>query len=996
MANIIQWLQQLNLRRDECSTAEGKQEAGPELKKRRRRKYTRKSKDDNPSIKTNDKIENHNSTVKESTHRSSQPKSRIPNGQANQTNLEKHQENSSRNSKARRRTSNRPSFNREWIIKPVDTIIRLPMKLEVFDPITDCPICQQQFRSERMFRSHVAVSHGSCFKLDPLLDFDPRNHRIDRQVCKLAMQQLPMSVPTFSITVENLASVPILLNSIYIFDGNVQLWPVFAGGQILRMVPGYCFEDEVTLDDMVLVEGRSYSLIITATPVGSDRLLNRQVVEQYHFTEKVANNKGKKTQIALTKLPPYDIPRPVTILYKSNYKDNGLYTSQERDLMRLIEVSKQDNLLSLDRYSKQLTVLNQIEAQHMLQEYFNYTILEPVIVPQNNTRLYTVSTSQFKKKPSLLNEDVKAIFISQGATRMEKAYGVVEKITADMVTFRMQEFVDATKVVKIMFMLNRTTFQLERKALTLMSATLIKSICLPEAVTGGPLESFASFQWIRQNVASNAEQVVAIRNIVNQTSFPAPYILFGPPGTGKTSTLVEAIGQIYKLRPTVNILVAATSNYAANELTSRLLDCIPDEDVFRFFAYSSLKKINEIEWDVLDVSNLAGHSYSNICYEDIYMCRVVVATLTTAGRLIQANIKSKHFSYVFIDECGSSKEITSLIPIAGLATNGNEINASVVLAGDPKQLGPVIQYDFLKQTSHGLSMLERLMNLPLYAKDQVTNKYNHKAIMVLRDNYRSNDRLIQFCNDLFYDGQLRSKASHEIKNFAVGWHRLPNSNCPLMFHPISSKTKQDKLTYSFFNAGEAKKVLFYVSDLLKNGLNGKPVNQSDIGILSFYARQVTFLRGLCTSNKWHDIEIGSAEQYQGREKPIMMISTVRSNCDNVGFLADAKRLNVALTRARSLMIVVGNTETLQQDPLWKKFLDYCRKNGAIVNRNRKTSSAVTTSDVNKISSPKTPKTKKRTKKLANDLFQTTTTPVATCDLQTEAIHRIIQKFVHSN
>lgn len=265
-----------------------------ELKKRRRRKYTRKSKDDNPSIKTNDKIENHNSTVKESTHRSSQPKSRIPNGQANQTNLEKHQENSSRNSKARRRTSNRPSFNREWIIKPVDTIIRLPMKLEVFDPITDCPICQQQFRSERMFRSHVAVSHGSCFKLDPLLDFDPRNHRIDRQVCKLAMQQLPMSVPTFSITVENLASVPILLNSIYIFDGNVQLWPVFAGGQILRMVPGYCFEDEVTLDDMVLVEGRSYSLIITATPVGSDRLLNRQVVEQYHFTEKVANNKGKK------------------------------------------------------------------------------------------------------------------------------------------------------------------------------------------------------------------------------------------------------------------------------------------------------------------------------------------------------------------------------------------------------------------------------------------------------------------------------------------------------------------------------------------------------------------------------------------------------------------------------------------------------------------------------------------------------------------------------
>ncbi|XP_029731593.1 putative helicase MOV-10 isoform X1 [Aedes albopictus] len=938
--DIIQLLEKLRLHEDEINRTHVKQKAGadkilPESQKNNRNtKNTnfKKHKNNNPLAEAPTNPKHLVASISDDTSQSQKTRIRNTNGQTKQSKA-KQNENEEGQTENIRKARNRPTFNRQWQIKPVETIVRLPRTLATIDPTKDCPICLEQFRSERVFRSHVAIAHGSGFKLDPLLDHDPRNRRIDRQAFKVVLEQLPMAVPTFSLTIENKASVTVLLNSVYIFDGNVQFLPVFAGEQqVLRMVPGYVFEEEASFDDLILVDGRRYSLIITAT---ADTVFRRQIVEQYHFSEKQVKNRGKKTQLKLTKLPPYDIPRSIVLLYKSEFKKNDLYTDQEHNLLRLIEGSKQDDSLTLDRYSRQLTVLNQIEAQHLLQEYFSYTILEPVLVPEKNTRLYSVTTNQFKKKPSLLDEDVKVVFISQGNSSMKKAYGVIESISAKTVTFHMQEFVDEKSVAKVMFILNRTTFQLERNALQLMGSTLIRSICFPEAVVGGPLETIASFQWIRRSVASNEEQMVAIRNIVNQTSFPAPYILFGPPGTGKTSTLVEAIGQIHKLRPTVNILVAATSNFAANELASRLLDVIPDESIFRFFAFSCVRKIDEIDCDVLDVSNLAGKRYNNLCYEDIYMCRVVVATLTTAGRLVQANIKSKHFSYVFIDECGSSKEISSLIPIAGLATTGNEINASVVLAGDPKQLGPVMQYEFLKQTTHGLSMLERLMNLPLYSRDHVTKQYNPKAITLLRDNFRSHDTLMKFSSDLFYEGQLRAKASHDVKNLAIGWWRLPNRHCPLIFHSIIGQMKKDNLSHSFFNAAEAEQIIFYVSDLLTNGLNGKPVNQSDIGVLSFYARQVSFIKTLMRTKKWFDIEIGSAEQYQGREKAIMLISTVRSGKDNVGFLADAKRLNVALTRARSLLIVVGNAETLQQDPLWAKFVEYCRNHGAIVQKSNK-------------------------------------------------------------
>lgn len=826
----------------------------------------------------------------------------------------------------------RNTSDRRLEIRPVCTIVREPRRLEFFDPTKDCPICQEQFRSERVFRSHLADAHkGSSFELEPLLSFDPRNLKVEFQLFKLLMVKLSQAVPRFLIKIRNQCTVPVLLNSIYVFDGNVKFIPIFSGNQVLRMVPKYSFEEEVTLDDLVLIEGRSYSLIITATPVSFDKVVKQQVVEQYHFSEKAGKSLGPRTPIKFRQLPPFEIPRSVVVLYKSNLQTNDAYTAQEHEMKNLVDYSQKARP-TLNMYKELIHMLNLLEAQHLLQEFNDYTLVNPVLTTKPNSKLYSVSIDQFKKRPSLLNEEVRVKFITEDKRKMKEPFGVVDKVTTKEVTFLMQQTVDVKNVVKVMFILNRNIFQLEKNALDLLNTSLIQSICFPTVDIGinSPLNTTSAFEWIRPSVATNKEQMIAVKNIVNQTSFPAPYILFGPPGTGKTSTLVEAIGQIYRLRPTANILVAAPSNFAANELTSRLLDVIPDESIFRYFASSCMRKLDEIDGDVIEVSNISGRRHRNLCYEDIYMCRVVVTTQSMAGKLVQADIVQKHFSYVFIDECGSAKEISSLIPIAGLATNeSGNIHASIVLAGDPKQLGPVIQYDFLKQTSHSVSMLERMMALPFYSKDPISKEYNPRTITQLRDNFRSHDKLLQFCNDQFYDGLLRAKAPVEIKSLALGWYRLPNRRCPLIFYPVDGKMKRDEITSSMSNEAEARQVMFYVKDLLENGINGKPIQQSDIGIVSPYARQVMFLRMLCRCKEWTDIEIGSAEQYQGREKAIIIISTVRSGCGTIGFLSDVKRLNVALTRARSLMIVVGNPSTLEQDPTWKQFIEYCRENGAI-------------------------------------------------------------------
>ncbi|KAL1377835.1 hypothetical protein pipiens_001516 [Culex pipiens pipiens] len=298
----------------------------------------------------------------------------------------------------------------------------------------------------------------------------------------------------------------------------------------------------------------------------------------------------------------------------------------------------------------------------------------------------------------------------------------------------------------------------------MLQQSVIEKVFFADSYTGNESLNICRFEWFRPSVASNPEQAQAIRNIVNQTSFPAPYVLFGPPGTGKTSTLAEAIGQIYKLRPSVNVLAVAASNSVTNELTSRVLEIIPKKDVYRIFARSYARKIN-------------------------------------------------------------------------------------------------------------VSLLERITDKELYAKNPLTGEYDPNVITQLRNNFRSHPALLELPNRMFYAGQLRAKASPDKTHWAVGWDRLPNRTVPLIFHHVVGEMKQDENSSSMYNEQEAEQVLSYVEIIMNDGICGKKLEQTAIGIITPYASQVRYLKDLLNMRGWKDIEVGSTEQYQGREKPIMLMTT---------------------------------------------------------------------------------------------------------------------------
>ncbi|XP_055628898.1 putative helicase MOV-10 [Toxorhynchites rutilus septentrionalis] len=754
----------------------------------------------------------------------------------------------------------------------------------------------------------------------------------DSSMFGMKFVQLNQPGPTFMLLVKNKSAARILLRTVTLMTVDKTLLAVHPGGEKSIMLRDDTWNGTVTFppqqhEDIERIELHAMGMAI----VGDDIKFMHERSSLIRIPETI-----RRTSIRLVDLPEFEIPPTITRLYFNDFKNNGTLGPEEVQLLARVEQSMVPLLRSSETYKQQLTLLNQIEDEHQSLQFLGYSINSPKMVKyrEDLNRVYCLSIHQFHHRPALLKEgaEVNVLVSSKEIFR-----GTIDRIENEIVFIEMATPIFVDEVVRIEFRSNRTSYKLEYSAIELLDETVIDKLFFPETIGESKLETFTEFEWFRENISSNEEQMQAVKNIVNRTSFPAPYILFGPPGTGKTSTLTEAICQVLKLRPNSCVLVATASNFAANEIVNRLLTYIPSEQIFRIFAQSCERKARDIGVDVLDTSNLIRGSYVLPSYEDIYMSRVVVCTLTTAGRLPQAAVSPNHFDYIIVDECGCAKEISVLVAIAGIGTENTDINAQVVLAGDPKQLGPVIPYRFLQNTSHSTSMLERMIEHELYRKDS-SGSYNPLVITQLRDSFRCHKALLGFSNMTFYDSQLRAKAPKEVANWALGWGRLPNTSFPLIFHPIKGESKMDLSSPSLYNEPEANMVLNYVQNLLIRGINGDRVEQKDIGVISPYARQVLFIRKLCNERGWREIEVGSTEQYQGREKRIILISTVRSQCSTVGFLADVKRMNVALTRARALLIVVGDPTTLERNTHWKKFIAYCRKNKAVfkfVKRSRK-------------------------------------------------------------
>ncbi|KAG8038438.1 hypothetical protein G9C98_006134 [Cotesia typhae] len=443
-------------------------------------------------------------------------------------------------------------------------------------------------------------------------------------------------------------------------------------------------------------------------------------------------------------------------------------------------------------------------------------------------------------------------------------------------------------------------------------------------------------KWINKSIEKNPEQQQAVLNILNKTSHTAPYILFGPPGTGKTSTLVETICQIMKKNSSTKILICTPSNAAADEIAERLLKNLGFvEDDFMYRMYSSSRSSDDVKQELKSFSNFADGKTVFVNKEVFMTKKIVITTLATCIRLHGYKLRENYFSYLFIDEAGQATEIDTLIPLVLMcgkdSTNSTKFSGQVVIAGDPKQLGPTIQ-SRVAEPLLGKSMLERLMSWSLYAKQN--NKYNPRYVTKLIQNYRCHEAILSVPNDLFYEGELVAMGSMHTTR-AVDWPMLPRKNFPVIFHAVKGKEGRKKYSPSVYNDNEISQVIHYVKKLLYSKLGDKIVMPEDIGIITPYKLQRSIMHKAFEYHHLNNISVGTVEVFQGQEKDIIIISTVRSviykteeNTFHIGFLSNPKRFNVALTRAKSLLIVVGHPDILQQDYYWREFVKYCVKNQA--------------------------------------------------------------------
>ncbi|KAK0677637.1 MOV10 Helicase, partial [Pygoscelis papua] len=612
--------------------------------------------------------------------------------------------------------------------------------------------------------------------------------------------------------------------------------------------------------------------------------------------------------------------------------------------------------LLAENYQQKFQLLLHLEEIQMEVDIRRYD-MQDVPMVQDRALLVLNVPGVAENRPSVLKGD--HLFAHLSSERdcsplvQYKGYvhGVeLEKVRLGFSSKLQKKFVNNLRF-DVTFTFSRLPLRVQHRAAALAMQRGLSSLLFPSASCHKSLFT-GTFQprWFDRKLLANEEQCRAVTHIVTGMSRPAPYLIFGPPGTGKTVTVVEAIKQVWTCFKDARILACAPSNSAADLLCQRLIKDIAPRYVYRLIASS--RNYQEVPADIRPCCNWDDEQscYVYLSKEHLGRYRILITTLVTAGRLASANFPPGFFSHVFIDECGQAVEPESVVAIAGLLTamdqETNPNGGQLVLAGDPQQLGPVLRSPLAIEHGLGTSLLERLMlHNPLYKKS--SGGYNPQFVTKLLWNYRSHEAILRIPNELFYDSELKACESDEldVRSLYCAWDELPKKGFPIIFHGVCGEDQREAKSPSFFNTAEIEVLVHYLKKLLQSrGKGGCPsVSPKEVGIISPYRKQVEKIRKAITSldpvlQTLPDIsllKVGSVEEFQGQERRIILISTVRSCSEylqldqtfKLGFLKNPKRLNVAITRAKALLIVVGNPAVLSKDQHWQRFLRYCREEG---------------------------------------------------------------------
>jgi helicase MOV-10 len=215
------------------------------------------------------------------------------------------------------------------------------------------------------------------------------------------------------------------------------------------------------------------------------------------------------------------------------------------------------------------------------------------------------------------------------------------------------------------------------------------------------------------------------------------------------------------------------------------------------------------------------------------------------------------------------------VPIAGLINSAPK-PTQVILAGDPKQLGPVVRSPVAKQLGLADSLLHRHMEtIELFQKRD--GEYNSRCVTKLLRNFRSHPKILKIPSDLFYSNELIPCGDSSITSSACNWEHLPTADFPLIFHGIEGKDEREPSSPSFFNMTEVAEVVNYVEKISTSKFSGQRLRPADVGIVSPYRGQVNKIHRALERKGLSGYSVGSVEEFQGQERRVIIISTVRSN-----------------------------------------------------------------------------------------------------------------------
>jgi len=287
--------------------------------------------------------------------------------------------------------------------------------------------------------------------------------------------------------------------------------------------------------------------------------------------------------------------------------------------------------------------------------------------------------------------------------------------------------------------------------------------------------------------------------------------------------------------------------------------------------------------------------------------QVICATCVGAGGRL---LDSRRFPLVLLDEATQATEPASLIPLTKGARH-------VVLVGDHHQLPPTVISRRAEEDGLACSLFERLVALGAPST-------------MLTTQYRMHPVIREWPSERFYGGQLEDGILAEERVAPAGFV-WPDWNAPVAFIPVEGAEDTSPDGASKQNMDEAG-LAVRVVDML---LSGNDITPHDIGVVTPYSGQVRLLNDLFESaggreqhERYHGLEIKTVDGYQGREKDVIVLSAVRANeAGEMGFLTDRRRLNVAITRARRGLIVLGHPRTLRNDSSWASWCDWASERG---------------------------------------------------------------------